>query len=164
MADAARIVRAAEVAGLSGGVRLSSCYGGGFSIDELRGIARGDVPDKVRDFELGDLVPYRKAELIKNAKFLHCSTDYLLGLTDQLRPADAEPGQMTLAAWMPGGLTPPEPCEVVADVDVGDGVGLRRLLYWDGMAFRFKKGGVDIEVSVIRWLRLPEVEKEENDA
>ena len=164
MADAARIVRAAEVAGLSGGVRLSSCYGGGFSIDELRGIARGDVPDKVRDFELGDLVPYRTAELIKNAKFLHCSTDYLLGLTDQLRPADAEPGQMTLAAWMPGGLTPPEPCEVVADVDVGDGVGLRRLLYWDGMAFRFKKGGVDIEVSVIRWLRLPETEKEENDA
>ena len=164
MADAARIVRAAEVAGLSGGVRLSNCYGGGFSIDELRGIARGDVPDKVRDFELGDLVPYRTAELIKNAKFLHCSTDYLLGLTDQLRPADAEPGQMTLSAWMPGGLTPPEPCEVVADVEVGDGVGLRRLLYWDGMAFRFKKGGVDIEVSVIRWLRLPETEKEENDA
>ena len=40
---------------------------------------------------------------------------------------------------------------------------MRRLLYWDGTVFRFKKSGVDIEVSVIRWLRLPEVEKEEND-
>ena len=97
------------------------------------------------------------------AQTLHCSTDYLLGLTDQLRPSAAEPGQMALAAWMPGGLTPPEPCEVVADVDAGEGVKMRRLLYWDGTVFRFKKSGVDIEVSVIRWLRLPEVEKEEND-
>ena len=163
MAVSERIVRAAEVAGLSGGVRFNSCYGGGFSIDELRGIARGDVPDKVRDFELGDLIPYRTAELVKNAKSLHCSTDYLLGLTDQLRPAAAGPGQMALAAWMPGGLTPPEPCEVVADVDAGEGVKMRRLLYWDGTVFRFKKSGVDIGVSVTRWLRLPEVEKEEND-
>lgn len=164
MAVSGRIVRAAEAAGLSGGVRFNSCYGGGFSIDELRGIARGDVPDKVRNFELGDLIPYRTAELVKNAKSLHCSTDYLLGLTDELNTGAAEPGQMTLAAWMPGGLTPPEPCEVVADVEAGDGVRLRRLLYWDGMAFLFRQGGVKIEVSVIRWLRLPEVKKEEDDA
>lgn len=164
MAVSERIVRAAEVAGLSGGVRFNSCYGGGFSIDELRGIARGDVPDKVRDFELDDLIPYRTAELIKNAKSLHCSTDYLLGLTDQLRPAAADPGQMALAAWMPGGLTPPEPCEVVADVDPGDGgKPVRSFLRWLGGAWMFNNLDKKIDMTVLRWLRLPEVEKEEND-
>ena len=112
---------------------------------------------------LGEIIPYRTDNLTSMAQALHCSTDYLLGLTDQLRSAAAESGQMVLAAWMPGGLTPPEPCEVVADVDAGEGVKMRRLLYWDGTVFRFKKSGVDIGVSVTRWLRLPEVEKEESD-
>lgn len=163
MAVSERIVRAAEVAGLSGGVRFNSCYGGGFSIDELRGIARGDVPDKVRDFELGDLIPYRTAELIKNAKSLHCSTDYLLGLTDELNAGGAEPGQMALAAWMPGGTTPAEPCDVVAEFDLsGDGeLTSRSLCRWDGGAFRFGKSKDKIEVRVVRWLALPEVEKED---
>lgn len=102
------------------------------------------------------------------ADALGCSVDYLMLRTNEPRMADevaAVPrvcaSQMALAAWMPGGLTPPEPCEVVADVAAGDGVELRRLLYWDGAVFRFRKSGVDIEVSVNRWLRLPEVEKED---
>lgn len=65
---------------------------------------------------------------------------------------------MVLASWMPGALTPPEPCEVVADVDAGGGVVLRKVLYWDGAVCRFKRGGTDINANVIRWLRLPEVE------
>lgn len=163
MAVSKRIVRAAEVAGLSGGVRFNSCYGGGFSIDELRGIARGDVPDKVRNLELRDLIPYRTAELIKNAKSLHCSTDYLLGLTDELNAGGAEPGQMAFAAWMPGGTTPAEPCDVVAEFDLsGDGELTSRLLCrWDGEAFWFGKSKDKIEVRVVRWLALPEVEKED---
>ena len=98
------------------------------------------------------------------AQTLHCSTDYLLGLTDQLRPAAAEPGQMVLAAWMPGGLTPPEECEVVADVDPGDGgKPARCFLRWLGGAWMFKNLDKKIGMTVIRWLRLPEMEKEESD-
>lgn len=163
MADAARIVRAADAAGLSDDTRLESSYVALSKLERLRRISQGDIPEEVNNYVLGEIIPFRTGILVSLARTLHCSTDYLLGLTDQLRPADAEPGQMTLAAWMPGGLTPPEPCEVVADVAAGDGVELRRLLYWDGVVFRFRKSGVDIEVSVNRWLRLPEVEKEEND-
>ena len=164
MADAARIVRAADAAGLGDDTKLESSYVALSKLETLRGIAQGDIPKNVNNYVLGEIIPYETENLTNMAQTLHCSTDYLLGLTDQLRPAAAEPGQMVLAAWMPGGLTPPEPCEVVADVDAGEGVKMRRLLYWDGTVFRFKKSGVDIEVSVTRWLRLPEVEKEENDA
>lgn len=164
MADAARIVRAADASGLGDDTKLASAYATMTTLKTLRKISQGDISEGVSNYALSEIIPYRTKDLTSMAQTLHCSTDYLLGLTDQLRPASAEPGQMVLAAWMPGGLTPPEPCEVVADVAAGDGVELRRLLYWDGAVFRFRKSGVDIEVSVIRWLRLPEVEKEENDA
>lgn len=163
MADAARIVRAADAAGLDDDTKLASAYATMTTLKTLRKISQGDIPENVSNYGLGEIIPYRTEVLTSMAQTLHCSTDYLLGLTDQLRPASAEPGQMVLAAWMPGGLTPPEPCEVVADVDAGEGVKMRRLLYWDGAVFRFRKSGVDIEVSVIRWLRLPEVEKEEDN-
>lgn len=163
MADAARIVRAADAAGLDEDTTLASAYSSLTKVGVLRKISQGDISEGVSNYALGEIIPYRTKDLTSMAQTLRCSTDYLLGLTDQLRPAAAEPGQMALAAWMPGGLTPPEPCEVVADVDAGEGVKMRRLLYWDGTVFRFKKRGVDIKVSVTRWLRLPEVEKEEND-
>lgn len=161
MADAARIVRAADAAGLDDDTKLESAYSSLTKVGVLRKVSLGDIPEGVSNYGLSEIIPYKTKDLTNMAQTLHCSTDYLLGLTDQLRPAAAEPGQMALAAWMTGGLTPPEPCEVVADVDAGKGVKMRRLLYWDGTVFRFKKSGVDIEVSVTRWLRLPEVEKED---
>lgn len=163
MADAARIVRAANAAGLDDDTKLENAYSSLAKVGVLRKISQGDISEGVSNYALGEIIPYRTKDLTNMAQALHCSADYLLGLTDQLRPAAAEPGQTVLAAWMPGGLTPPEPCEVVADVDAGEGVKMRRLLYWDGTVFRFKKSGVDIEVSVNRWLRLPEVEKEESN-
>ena len=161
MADAARIVRAADAAGLDDDTKLWSTYLPLSKVGTLRKISQGDIPEDMSNYGLGEIIPYRTKDLTSMAQTLHCSADYLLGLTDQLRTASAEPGQMALAAWMPGGLTPPEPCEVVADVDAGEGMKMRRLLYWDGTVFRFRKSGVDIEVSVNRWLRLPEVEKED---
>lgn len=61
---------------------------------------------------------------------------------------------------------PAEPCDVVAEFDLsGDGkLTSRSLCRWDGEAFRFGKSRDKIEVRVVRWLALPEVEKEdEND-
>lgn len=107
------------------------------------------------------------------ADALGCSVDYLMLRTNEPRMADevaAVPrvcaSQMALAAWMPGGTTPAEPCDVVAEFDLsGDGeLTSRSLCRWDGEAFRFGKGKDKIEVRVVRWLALPEVEKEdEND-
>ena len=107
------------------------------------------------------------------ADALGCSVDYLMLRTNEPRMADevaAVPrvcaSQMALAAWMPGGTTPAEPCDVVAEFDLsGDGkVVSRTLCRWDGQAFRFGKCKDKIEVRAVRWLALPEVEKEdEND-
>lgn len=107
------------------------------------------------------------------ADALGCSVDYLMLRTNEPRMADevaAVPrvcaSQVALAAWMPGGTTPAEPCDVVADFDLSGDGGLtsRSLCRWDGEAFRFGKGKDKIEVRVVRWLALPEVEKEdEND-
>lgn len=162
-AVAQRIVRAADAAGLAGDAKVVGSYGGGFSIDVLRGISRGDVPDGARNVDLNDLTPWRTTELVKNAKTLRCSVDYLLGLTDDINSTAAVSGQVALAAWMPGGTTPAEPCDVVAEFDLsGDGkVVSRTLCRWDGEVFRFGKGKDKIEVRVVRWLALPEVEKED---
>lgn len=106
------------------------------------------------------------------ADALGCSVDYLMMRTNEPRMADevaAEPricaGQTSLAAWMPGGTTPAEPCDVVAEFDLsGDGeLTSRSLCRWDGEAFRFGKGRDKIEVRVVRWLALPEVEKEDGN-
>lgn len=104
------------------------------------------------------------------ADTLGCSVDYLMLRTDEPRTADAVApihrpvsGQVALAAWMPGGTTPAEPCDVVAEFDLsGDGkVVSRSLCRWDGEAFRFGKSRDKIELRVVRWLALPEVEKED---
>lgn len=106
------------------------------------------------------------------ADALGCSVDYLMLRTNEPRMADetaAVPrvcaSQMALAAWMPGGTTPAEPCDVVAEFDLsGDGeLTSRSLCRWDGEAFRFGKSGDKIEVRVVRWLALPEVKKEDGN-
>ena len=165
MADAARIVRAADAAALDDATKLESAYSSLTKVGVLRKISQGDISEGMSNYGLSEIIPYRTKDLTSMAQTLHCSTDYLLGLTDQLRPAAAEPGQMALAAWMPGGLTPPEECEVVADVDPGDGgKPVRSFLRWLGGAWMFKNLDKRIDMTVLRWLRLPEVEKEENDA
>lgn len=165
MADAARIVRAADAAGLGDAVSLENVCACLSEIGTLRSIAQGDVPVGATNYMLSEILPYNTKSLLKMAQTLHCSTDYLLGLTDQLRVMSAEPGQMVLAAWTSGALTPPEECEVAADVDPGDGgKPVRCFLRWLGGAWMFKNLDKKIDMTVLRWLRLPEVEKEENDA
>lgn len=165
MAHAARIVRAADAAGLGDDTKLESTYLPLAEVGTLRKISQGDIPEGMSNYGLSEIIPYRTKDLTRMAWTLHCSTDYLLGLTDQLRPAAAEPGQMTLAAWMPGGLTPPEECEVIADVDPGDGgKPVRSLLRWRLGAWMYEGVNKEIGMTVIRWLRLPEVEKEEDNA
>lgn len=107
------------------------------------------------------------------ADALGCSVDYLLMRTDDPRTADAVApvprpvlGQTVLSLWMPGGTTPAEPCDVVADIDLGiDGKKAMRMnCWWDGTAFLVGKNREPVGMNVIRWLALPPVEKEdEND-
>lgn len=96
------------------------------------------------------------------AEALGCTVDYLMCRTDERESVPAAPEcQTVLAAWLPGGLTPPEPCEAAVDMRLVGGTVHRRLLRWDGAAWRTYWSGDTIETDVIRWLRLPEVSEEE---
>jgi ParB family chromosome partitioning protein len=163
--EARRVVRAADAAGLGDEVKLHYDYGGSLTVGLLRSLSDGTALDSAVKCYSRGILPWRADDVAKNAKTLHCSVDYLLGLTDEINSTAAVSGQTSLAAWMPGGTTPAEPCDVVAEFDLsGDGkVVSRTLCRWDGEAFRFGKGKDKIEVRVVRWLALPEVEKEDGN-
>lgn len=161
--EARRVVRAADAAGLGDEVKLHYDYGGSLTVGLLRSLSDGTALDGAVKCYSGGILPWRADDVAKNAKTLHCSVDYLLGLTDEINSAAAASGQVALVAWMPGGTTPAAPCDVVAEFDLsGDGeLTSRSLCRWDGEAFRFGKSRDKIEVRVVRWLALPEVEKED---
>lgn len=165
-AQARRIVRAADAAGLSDDVKLSCDYGGSVAVGRLRALSDGTASDGEVARYGGNVLPWRARDAAENAKTLHCSVDYLLGLTDELKPVATEPGQGALATWMPGGISPGDPCDVVADFVVGEDVRgrkavVRKVCQWDGSSFRFREGGAEIDAEVVRWLALPPVENEE---
>ena len=164
-AESRRVVRAADAAGLGDEVKLHYDYGGSLTVGRLRSLSDGTALDSAVKYYSSGILPWRADDIAKNAKTLHCSVDYLLGLTDEINSTAAASGQVALAAWMPGGTTPAEPCDVVAEFDLsGDGeLTSRSLCRWDGEAFRFGKSKDKIEVRVIRWLALPDVEKEDGN-
>lgn len=165
-AQARRIVRAADAACLSDDVKLSSGYGGSVTVGRLRALSNGTAPDGEVALYGGNVLPWRAVDAAENAKTLRCSVDYLLGLTGELKTVATEPGQGALALWIPGGISPGDPCDVVADFVVGEDVRgrktvMRRACRWDGSSFRFREGGAEIDAEVVRWLALPPVENEE---
>ena len=164
-AESRRVVRAADAAGLGDEVKLHYDYGGSLTVGLLRSLSNGTALDSAVKCYSSGILPWRADDVAKNAKTLHCSVDYLLGLTDDINPAAAVSGQTSLAAWMPGGTTPAAPCDAVADFKLGndDGRVIRMTCRWDGKAFLFKKGKEPINSDVVRWLALPDVEKEDGN-
>ncbi len=79
-------------------------------------------------------------------------------------PPEQAGGQLMICGWMPGGTFPAEPCEVVADFDVGDGVIIREICRYFDCHFNFRVGpgradiGARIDAECVRWMRLPPVE------
>lgn len=164
-AESRRIVRAADAAGLGDEVKLHYDYGGSLTVGLLRSLSDGTALDSAVKRYSGGILPWRAEDAAKNAKTLHCSVDYLLGLTDEINSTAAASGQVALASWMPGGTTPAAPCDVVADIDLGiDGKkSMRMTCRWDGTAFLVGKGWEPVGMNVIRWLALPEVEEISDD-
>lgn len=163
--QARRIVQAADAAGLDDDVKLHCDYGGSLTVGLLRSLSDGAALDSAVKCYGGGVLPWRAEDAAKNAKTLHCSVDYLLGLTDELSPVTAVPGQTSFAAWMPGGTTPAAPCDAVADFKLGsdDDRVIRMTCRWDGKAFLFRKGKEPINSDVVRWLALPDVEEDSDD-
>lgn len=165
-AESRRVVRAADAVGLGDEVDLHYDYAGSLTVGLLRSLSDGTAPDSAVKFYSRGILPWRADDVAKNAKTLHCSVDYLLGLTDEINSTVAVSGQVALAAWMPGGTTPVEPCDVVADIDLGVGgkETMRMTCFWDGAEFCYGKTQEPVDMAVVRWIALPPVEKEdEND-
>lgn len=167
MADAQRLVRAADAAGLSDKDTVPNGYSGSIRIGTLRSIMQGEIPKGMSNYQLGEFIPYRTETLRKMAETLHCSADYLLGLADEpcatVGGAMPEPGQLTLGCWMPGGTNPGHECECLVMLDVSDTdmkePAHRVKAYWAGGAFRRKPSAYAEQIlpyPVLTWLEIPE--------
>lgn len=167
MADAERIVRAADAAGVGDKVTIKHNYSGRIGIGTLRCIANGDIPNGMSDYQLREIIPCMCKDLREVATQLHCSMDYLQGLTDEPRPVDElvkglpEPGQLTLGCWMPGGTNPAHPCDciVILDLDSPESPGktARQKAYWQRGEFWFSKTSSNkIDLPILAWLEIPE--------
>lgn len=80
----------------------------------------------------------------------------------QLAPTEEAEGQLVISTWMPGGTLPAEPCDIVADFLVPGEAGqpktnLRRICWFDGTYFLFKRHGSRVDAECVRWMALPPV-------
>ena len=98
----------------------------------------------------------------KLALCLGTTTDYLFGLTDDPKPPAAQPdGQLMISGWMPGGTNPREPCYAAVILDFGDDQPtMRKIVYWDGAAWRFRPNGETMSLFPAVWMALPDYSKE----
>ena len=80
----------------------------------------------------------------------------------QMEPPGRLEGQLVISGWMPGGTFPRQPCEVVADFRADGENGkpdacIRRICWFDGMDFLFKRHGPKLDAECVRWMVLPPV-------
>lgn len=153
---AQRLLRAIDAAGLSDTDRISGGYN--FTrVAYVRDWAEGNFGDKV--FWVDDEVsPYYATGVRELAEQLHCSADYILGLTDDLTPAAAPcEGQTCIAAWMLGGTTPAHSCSVVMEFDLGEKKNkMLGMFDADLGKFCFAASGDPVGMEPIRWFALPD--------
>ena len=83
--SASRLLIAADAAGISDNIEIKlNRYGGTYSVKELRNFAAGNFGGRIpytNEFE-----PNQLYDVAKIAEALHCSADYVVGLSDQLHP------------------------------------------------------------------------------
>lgn len=153
-ASAARLARAADAAGIPdktsvGGTR----YSGSYTVGHLRELAAGKFEGKY--IYTNDLSPDNLSDIAKTAKALHCSADYIVGLTDDLTPPTLPEGQLMIAGWMPGSTTPAEPGEFAVYVDL-EGKLSPQFFRWTGSRWEMRTGTAP-QVPVAWWMRLPPI-------
>ena len=160
--SAQRIVRAADAAGISDDVSLRDKYGSGYGVGQLRAWAMGNFEppyDRMPYSYVDQIRPVDSDVPVKWAEALHCSIDYLYGLTDELQSA-----QTTVPGWQTG--TPPKDglywCEfdcagqkmcMAADFRAEITAELRNV-------WKFPHGA-KIDAECIRWYPLPQKEEGE---
>ncbi len=179
-ANARRVLLAAEAAGLPENKFIAWGYGGA-TVEKLRKYAGGIFPEGEQWYG-AKFSPRSLSDPAKTARQLGCSTDYLLGLTDNLAPVaapsqeDAIPAEIvetlleeTLSStqeihpvWLSG--TPEKSGPVAAQHQIPDGGPAIVTLCWydaEGGTFRFSREGETIDAECTGWWPVPDaVDKE----
>ena len=91
-ANARRVLLAVEAAGLPEKTYINWGYSGGATVAQLRLYAGSSFPEGERWSE-AKFSPKRLTDPAKTAKLLGCSTDFLLGLTNELTPPGEGPAR-----------------------------------------------------------------------
>lgn len=162
--SARRLLRAAEAAelGEEESIPLGS-YKQPITVKELRAYAAGDFLD--RYFYGNELDPVRFDRLDQIAQKLHCSSDYLLGLTEDLRPVPAPPAEGWVPLeWIPGQERPhrDQQLAVVRFRVEGESELIRSIVKWDAAAgswcFPGKTFSEKLEAECVAWWPIPKEE------
>ena len=162
-ASAQRILKAIDSSDVRDNVNVVwTRYGEAYTAKDIRDFASGDFSK--HNFYSNLISPEHLCDVGKTARLLHCTTDYLLGVTDDLTPAAQPEGQLVICGWMPGGTNPgPEPGWCVGMMPLAGMEPTPRSLWWSGTEWLFQPGGVDIRLQPLVWMRLPEYEGGEQD-
>jgi len=134
---AKRLLRAIDAAGLAEDAEVVWDYCERFPVSTIRQWAAGEFDDPA-DWNYPQLKPGACHNLVEMAKLLDCSTDFLMGLTDEIRPPEAPP------------LKEPEPeedaearqAETEDNPPVPMGQEMPRLLRWESRGGTPPVGGL----------------------
>lgn len=171
--NAQRVLRAVEAAGLGDEESVPWGYCGKVTVKKIREYAAGEFPPDARWNE-AELSLERLSDPVKTAMLLGCSTDYLLGLTDELTPGRALPEegipedmvealledigpQDIRPVWLPG--VPERSGPVAARFSIPGGDDPMINLCWYDAAtggYRFSKDGAGIDAECTGWWPVPE--------
>ena len=169
---AKRLLRAIDAAGLAADAAINwNGYGATYTVSTIRQWAAGEFDDPAGWYHV-KLHPKNCGNAARLAKQLHCSTDFLLGLTDELRPGEAteEPDRMDAAEdedatppeapadsgtrWIPGDQPPAENCDAACIFCVEDSWTSKYIAKWSGGTWRFPHGQT-IDADCLWWFPLP---------
>ena len=154
--SAKRLLKAADAAGLDDDCVLFTKYSHQkFDVNKLRKDASDDYPENAC-FYGNEYDNLHSDQLIELSGLLHCSADYLLGLTDELQPAVAaapgtpewQTGEPTARGWY------------CIKLNTGAGKVFPKAAFYDnfGKTWMFgASGGTIDDEYVLGWCQIPEV-------
>ncbi len=173
---AKRLLRAIDAAGLAEDTEIQWDYNH-CSVSTVRQWAAGEFDDPA-DWYTARLKPSTCHDPVEIAKLLNCSTDFLMGLTDELRPPAAEREENAdeadedefpealdafskdetparLLCWESRGRTPPVDKPILTYQLTNDGPVYRPAV-WDGEAFKSPNGKKTLSgLQFTHWLEIP---------
>jgi len=167
---AQRVLRAIEMACLPDEEIIPWGYSGRFTVEEIRAFAVGKFPEEKHWFR-AELSSETLVSPTQTAEALGCSTDYLLGMTDELTPPasgmagnpeflPSELGDALRAGvWLPGF---PDRSRQVAAQFISRGMEPWVTLCWyddESLAYFISAGGSRIEEECAGWWPVPDPEK-----